>query len=143
MRTATDAVVTFFLDVDRRDWAAIRAGLADKVDVDYTSLFDGEPEQLDREELVARWRALLPGFDSTQHHLGPLATVAADDDRVTLECTVRAHHRIGEREWMVAGWYRLGVLRSAGAWRVGAITLHVISVEGDTGLPAEAADRAG
>jgi len=140
---ATDAAVTFFLDVDRRDWAAIRAGLADEVEVDYTELFGGRPERLPAEELVARWRALLPGFDSTQHHLGPPATVAGADDQATLECTVRAHHRIGAREWLVAAWYRLDLRRSSGVWRIAAITVHVISVEGDTGLPAEAAARAG
>lgn len=142
MSTAADAVVVFFLDVDRRDWAALRTAMADVLDVDYTSLSGGGPERLAADELLARWQALLPGFDATQHHLGPLATVAADADRVAMECTVRGHHRIDHREWMVAGRYRLGVRRSADGWRIEAIALHVSFIDGDDGLPAEATARA-
>jgi SnoaL-like protein len=138
-----DAVVVAFLAIDRRDWAAVRAGLTDEVDADYTSLSGGEPERIAADALLERWRALLPGFDATQHHLGPLAEVGRDgDDRVTLVCTVRGYHRIDRREWMVAGSYALGVERVAGSWRIAAITLHVGYVDGDLDLPAEATARA-
>ena len=62
------------------------------------------------DELVARWRALLPGFDATQHLLGPLA--AAGSRRPTrsgCECNVRGYHRLGGAAWMVAGRYESGV----------------------------------
>jgi hypothetical protein len=37
--SVADTVVRFFRAVDRRDWDAVRAGLANEVDTDYTSLF--------------------------------------------------------------------------------------------------------
>jgi hypothetical protein len=37
----------------------VRAGLADEVDTDYTSLFGGEAERLSADALVQRWRGLL------------------------------------------------------------------------------------
>ena len=123
--TPVETVVRFFHDVDRRDWDAVRAALADDVGTDYTSLFGGEAEEVAAGDLVARWRGLLPGFDATQHLLGPLtpaAGVAADV--VRLECNVRGYHRLGGAEWMVAGRYEIGVADPGATPRIAAITLH-------------------
>ncbi len=57
---------------------------------DYTSVFGGEPETVDGPELATRWRALLPGFDATQHFLGPLLPAGEN----TVECNVRGHHAL-------------------------------------------------
>lgn len=135
MSTA-DAVARFFRAVDRRDWAAVRAGLADEVATDYSSLFGTDPEQVAGDDLVAQWQGMLPGFDSTQHFLGPL--VAGDDG--TLECNVRGYHHLGEETWMVAGWY---VLTVAGDGRLAGITLHASYETGDRGLVEKASARAG
>jgi hypothetical protein len=132
-------IIRFFHDVDRTDWPAIRNGLTDRVDTDYTSLFGGAPERLAADELVARWRALLPGFDGTQHLLGPIAVITTDGDTATCECNVRAYHRLGGRVWMVAGRYTLAVH----AGRVAGIVLHTLYEEGDRGLVEEATERAG
>ncbi len=58
--------------IDRLDWPAVRQSFADRVTVDYRSL-NGEPAaEVKAEDLIAGWRALLPGFDATQHLLGPV-----------------------------------------------------------------------
>ena len=44
---------------------------------------------------------MLPGFDATQHFIGPLIETA--DDRY--ECNVRGYHHLDDETWMVAGWY--------------------------------------
>jgi hypothetical protein len=133
-----NAVAAFFHHVDRQDWAAVRAGLADAVDTDYTSLFGGVPERVDAGTLVSRWRGLLPGFDVTQHLLGPVAVIGTDGDTVTAECNVRAYHRLGEQVWMVAGRYTLTVT----AGRVAGIVLHTLYEEGSRQLIDEAGRRA-
>jgi hypothetical protein len=139
--SAAETVVRLLHDVDRRDWAAIRAGLADVVRCDYTSLFGGEVEELPADELVARWQGLLPGFDATQHLLGPLVPAADPPaDGVWLECNVRGYHRLGDREWLVAGRYRI---RVDGGTAVSGITLDTSYQSGDTGLPEEASRRLG
>lgn len=162
--TPTETVVRFFHDVDRHDWAAVRAGLSDVVDTDYTSLFGGAPEQLPADDLVARWRGLIPGFDITQHLLGPVVLSAddaggADDndpggkDERRLEANVRAHHRLagagleagvgaGAEEWMVAGRYAITARRDGPVWRVAAITLHTSYETGDRALVEQASARA-
>jgi SnoaL-like domain len=132
-------IIRFFHDVDRKDWPAIRNGLTDPLETDYTSLFGGEPERLAADEMVDRWRALLPGFDVTQHLLGPIAVTGSDGDAATCECNVRAYHRLGGRVWMVAGRYTLTVRGG----RVAGIVLHTLYEEGDRGLVEEATERAG
>ena len=135
MSTA-DAVLRFFRAVDRRDWPAVRAGLADEVATDYSSLFGTDPERVTGDDLVAQWQEMLPGFDATQHFLGQL--VAGDGD--TLECNVRGYHHLGEETWMVAGWYVLTVDSDG---RLAGITLHTSYEEGDRGLVDKARARAG
>jgi SnoaL-like protein len=131
--SAADAVVAFFHAVDDRDWPAVRAGLAEEVATDYTSLFGGEPERLAADALVERWRGLLPGFDATQHLLGPLVPSGT-----TVECNVRGYHHLDGRTWMVAGRYTLTLHGE----KVAGIVLHTAYQEGDKSLVEEATARA-
>lgn len=133
---ALSTVIRFFRAVDAREWDVVTALLADVVASDYTSLFAGEPESVSGAELATRWQALLPGFDATQHFLGPLLVSGPD----TVECNVRGYHVLGDEVWMVAGWYVLTVERGEGAApvRISGITL-VSSYE--TG-PRELVERA-
>ena len=131
-----NAVGRFFRAVDTRDWDTVVALLADTVATDCTSVFDGEPETLTGAALTTRWRGLLPGFDATQHFLGPLLSTAAD----TVACNVRAHHALDGDVWMVAGWYQLTVTRGDGPEPV-RITGIVIAKSYETG-PRELVERA-
>jgi hypothetical protein len=139
--SAADAVVRFFHAVDDRDWAAVRAGLTDEVTADYSSLFGGEPERLAAGELVARWQGLLPGFDGTQHLLGPLVITATGDD-ATVHANVRGYHHLDGSTWLVAGRYLLTLHRADGTWRVAGIVLHTTYQEGDRSLPELGTARA-
>lgn len=136
---ATQTVVSFFRAVDTRDWDTVEAILADRVTLDYTSLFDGEPEAVSNEEVVTRWRALLPGFDGTQHFLGTLVATSPG----TLEANVRGYHRLGGETWMVAGWYVLTTANGEdGSHRITGITLLVTYETGDRSLVELAHQRA-
>jgi len=53
------------LFADLRDWPRLERLLAPQVELDYTSLFGGQPAALERAALLAQWQALLPGFDAT------------------------------------------------------------------------------
>lgn len=92
--SATDAVARSFHAVDRRDWAAVRAGLGEEVATDYSSLFGTDPEQMSGDYLVAHWQGMLSGFDATQHFIGALVAGAAG----TLECNVRGYHLVRSAE---------------------------------------------
>ena len=70
-------------DVPRRgidlDWDRCPRLVAPVVDMDYTSLWGGEPERTAVDDLIAGWRAMAPGFDATP--APPRADRIADRDR--------------------------------------------------------------
>jgi hypothetical protein len=138
----TEDIVRFFHAVDDRDWAAVRSGLADPLDTDYTSLFGGEPERIGADALVDRWRALLPGFDGTQHFLGPIVVTPTGADAARADCDVRGYHHLDGATWMVAGRYTLTLRRTGGGWLVAGIVLRTTYQDGDRTLTEKATDRA-
>lgn len=132
------AVGRFFRAVDTRDWDTVARLLADEVDLDYTSVFGGEPERVAGPELVARWRGLLPGFDATQHFVAPLLATAED----VLEGNVRGYHHLDGDTWMVAGWYRITLSATPGGGRIAGITLTEAYETGSRDLVERAQQRA-
>lgn len=143
-----DTLVDLVHAIDRLDWDGVRAAFADELDLDYTSLSGGEPERLAADELVARWRALLPGFDSTQHLLGPVRErTGGEAGSAEVEAHVRAYHRVDEVTdpgplWIVAGNYVVTLARSGAGWRIAGLTLQTYYQDGNLDLPATATDRA-
>lgn len=90
---AGGVLVRLVHSVDRLDWRGARETFADELTVDYTSLSGGEVERLPADDLLSRWRELLPGFDATQHLLGPVrVTAGADEARV--DAHVRGYHHL-------------------------------------------------
>lgn len=137
------AVLTRMLHaIDDLDWDGVRACLADEVRTDYTELFGGEAETLSADELVRRWKGLVPGFDATQHMTGP-CLVDEGEDGLVARTHVRAYHRIGDAVWGVHGHYVVPLERTPAGWRITGITLRMFYQEGDLVLPARAAERAG
>jgi hypothetical protein len=62
-------------------------------------------------DMMAGWRVLLPGFDSTQRLTGPIL-VESKGGTATARCAVTALHRIGEAFWTMRGHYRMALARS-------------------------------
>lgn len=137
MTSRHTAIHLFFRAVDARDWDAVTATLADRVSLDYTSLFGGDPETLPAGEVTVRWRGLLPGFDATMHFLGPLV-----EDSDTVQCNVRGYHHLDGETWMVAGWYTLDVTDAGGQVRIRGITLETAYEDGSRELVDRAHRRA-
>jgi hypothetical protein len=141
----SDTVTSLLHGVDTLDWTRVRGALTDEVRIDYTSLFGGSPARIAADQLIVNWRALLPGFDATQHIIGPVIVRQAGE-RAEAETTVRGYHRVkgadGGDIWMVAGRYDMQLEQSGGRWRIAAITLSTYYQEGNLALPAVAQGRA-
>ncbi|PZS32931.1 MAG: hypothetical protein DLM58_08950 [Pseudonocardiales bacterium] len=133
------AIHRFFRAVDARDWDTASQLLADQVSIDYTSVFGGEPERVAGGEIVQRWRDLLPGFDATQHFLGPLLGTGEG----VVECNVRGFHHLDGGTWMVAGWYTLTLAEDDGRVRIAGIDLAESYETGSRDLVERARQRAG
>lgn len=84
---ATTAIVRFFRGIDTGDWDVVRSLLADQVTLDYVSVFGGEVETVPAKDVIVRWKAMLPGFDASQHFLGQLTEVDG-----TVQGNVRGYH---------------------------------------------------
>lgn len=131
-------LTTLLYAIDRLDWRTVRACFADEIYLDYTDLFGGEPGSVGADELVGQWRAVLPGFDATQHLHGPILLTEAGETGVRADAHVRGYHRLGEQVWAVHGHY-VAWLRDA---KIISLQLQVFYQEGDTGLAALATERA-
>lgn len=127
--------------IDARDWAAVRARLADRVTTDYRSLFGGTVVEQDADALVDGWRRLLGPLDATQHLLGPVQ-VEATADGARLAMHVRAEHIAhgleGGETWTVVGHYRVTVR----GHEVTAIALDSLYQSGNRALLRAAGARA-
>jgi hypothetical protein len=126
---------------DAREWPELRRLFAQTVHVDYTSLFGGTAVAVAGDDLMMGWRAFLPGFDATQHLLGPVL-VETTDDRAIARTHVRATHRIADHVWVVGGRWVIVLAREGAAWRIAAMTFELAYQEGDTSLPDQARERA-
>lgn len=135
-------ILDLFHAVDALGWERVSAALADRVEIDYTSLFGGEASTSTREEVVESWMGIVPGFDATQHLLGPIRIDEGGEDRAVAEAHVRAYHYLEGSVWMVAGHYRIGLTRKDAAWRIDGIHLGVFCQEGGPDLLSRAQERA-
>jgi hypothetical protein len=124
--------------IDRLDWPEVRRCFADQVRIDYTELSGGEPETLAADDLIARWRGLLPGFDATQHMTGPVLHTRDERPGLRADAHVRAYHRLTGETWAVHGHY----LARIADGKITELTLQVFYQEGDLDLPATATQRA-
>jgi hypothetical protein len=134
-------ILDLFHAVDALDWDRVKTALDDRVEVDYRSLFGGEATTPARDELIESWQGIVPGFDATQHLLGPLRIEERGTD-ASAETHVRAYHYLEESVWMVAGHYRIALKRRDAGWRVAGIRLDVFYQEGGPDLLARAQERA-
>ena len=133
--------------VDDRDWDGLDGLLGDVVEVDYTSLWGGEPEKVARDVLIGRWRNLLGKLDATQHVFTNILPEISGDTATATANVVAVHRRAvptGGHLWTVGGSYHIRLARSGGAWRIESITLKAAWTDGNiaimTGSEAEASE---
>ncbi|TBW54649.1 nuclear transport factor 2 family protein [Marinobacter halodurans] len=139
-----NAVQHFFAAVDASDWDAAQALMTNPFHLDYSS-FGGDPgADLDPADILASWKAILPGFDATHHQLGPLA-IEVKENTATVHVTVIATHRIagaeGGETWTVYGDYELTLVNENG-WLHSSNTFNVKFIAGNAELPVLAQTRA-
>jgi hypothetical protein len=133
--------------IDARRWADLQKLFASELQVDWTSLFGGEPQRLKREELVGNWRQMLPGFTHTTHLIGP-PTIALSGEGAQASASVVAWHFIkepgleGKDLWLAGGTYEIDFAKLSGAWRITAMTLARAWSNGNQDLPQLARERA-
>src|ERR687891_462811 len=81
--------------VDDLDWDTVRASFTTEIATDYTSPWGGQPETLTADQLVVWWQRVAPGYDATQHLIGPVVVTVADELSAARTTNVRAYHHVG------------------------------------------------
>lgn len=133
-RTAVAAMTAL---VDLRDWERLRRLFAERLLLDYTSLWGGQPQDLSRDELLAQWQAMLPGFDATMHELGQVS-VSIVGDGATVAAPVTATHLLAGEAWIVGGRYLASLERRDDAWAIAALAYANEWERGDRALAEKA-----
>jgi hypothetical protein len=127
--------------VDVRMLDATLPLFASPVRVDFTSLWGGVAADMAPVDLIAGWKALIPGFDATWHELGRIES-RIGTDAATAACPVNARHWLGTEVWRVAGTYEFE-LRRAGRWQVSLMRFILAGETGNRGLTDLARSRTG
>lgn len=133
-----DALRRMLVALDRLEWDEARAYLADQVRVELISESGGEPETLAADDLIARWRGVLPGFDVTQYLASP--PVVTDDEPAgsLVDTDIAGYHHLGDDFWTVYGHCTARIEDD----KITELTFKVSSQQGDADLVAAAAERA-
>jgi hypothetical protein len=136
----TDVVNSVGTFADLRQWSQLQQLFADEVRVDYTSLFGGEVQNISSQQLMSQWQSVLPGFDATQHLISN-HQITIDGDKATVIAYVRATHKLGDRMWVVGGYYVDKLVKTDDGWKVTAIQYNALYEEGDRSLVEQAAAK--
>ncbi len=140
-QAVADVVARLGMAVDQGDWPAARACFSEELDTDYTSLTGGEPSRIRADDLVAAWTAMLTPLDAIQHLLGP-AVVDMDGETAVCRRSAQVTHVFGAERWVIGGWYRYRLERSAGGWVIAGAMFMLQWQEGDGGVMERAAAAA-
>jgi hypothetical protein len=129
------------LAVDLADYSLAERAFAPEIVIDYTSLWGGEPATMTPAELMAAWRAIVPGFDATWHQLSDVAATVAGEE-ASARAFVDGRHWIGEQVWRPVGEYHWRLRKHGGRWKVTHMTFRMTEEIGDRGLAQQAMERA-
>ncbi|GAB3831997.1 nuclear transport factor 2 family protein [Dactylosporangium cerinum] len=131
-----ETVNAIFDLVDAKDWAAVRALIADEVDVDVTSLGGGEPARITGDQLVAGWETGLHARKRSWHLVGHHRLRVADDAATAAVLLKgyawnRLDEELGSGMWEVWGTYHLSFERAETGWKMNRFQLDVSATNGD------------
>ena len=124
----------------------VRSAFTDTVWLDYTSLNGGEPGTIAANAMVDAWKGVLPGFETTHHHVTPVMTTRSTDGfRVILNGT--ATHRLasdyGDSLWTIGGYYEADLVKEAEVWKIARFTFIATWGSGNRDLLRLAQERVG
>lgn len=139
IKTIIESVGTL---ADSGNFESLEGLYAEEVEVDYTSLTEGEIELKSAQKLMTEWASVLPGFDLTRHELSNIK-VNVEGDKATARADVTADHYLDDMFWQVKGDYLYKLEKIDGAWR---ITSHKFNSKEETGTRdvfAPAIEKAG
>jgi SnoaL-like domain len=140
-----DALMTYATGIDSRDWTLYRSLFTEEIDIDFSS-WSGDPGgTMKADDWVAGVKAVISGFDGTQHLLANEVITLNGDEAVVVPY-MQAHHYLnldGEHHLQsIGGYYRHLMVRTIDGWKSRSCTLTITWEKGDRGIFEIATKRA-
>lgn len=132
-----DVFMLYASSVDRCDWLRLQSVFTDEIERDLSSLTGKLSENINSEQHVDECRSTLPGFDSTQHFLLNNDISIHGDQAKAIVYLIADHTLIEEgvqRQFTLRGFYTFRFIRIDANWKICAMTLTVLSTQGDQNI---------
>jgi hypothetical protein len=125
------------INLDARDWGAVRGLFTDEVYSDRTSLFGGEPVTLGADEFVEGWRQSLDNLDAV-NHLVANHVITLEGDKAKCAANMQGvhvfHNPSGDDMWNVGGRHDYQLQRTAAGWRIAGLTFTISWATGNMNI---------
>lgn len=139
-----DHIHRYAIGIDLRKWDLFRSLFADEVDIDYSS-YSGRPaSKMSADDWVGACKAMLPGFDATQHQFSNFL-IELDGDEAVATLYMQAEHfianRDGDNSHTLGGYYTHNLRRVADGWEIYKAKYDVLWSRGNRHVYQLAAER--
>jgi 3-phenylpropionate/cinnamic acid dioxygenase small subunit len=124
----SDVQLRYATGIDMRDWTLYRSCFTDDLEIDFTSVFGGEPRRVKADRWVETVRRTISGLKATQHMITNHVITLADDE-ATCVAYVQARHHLpndtGGGDQTMFGYYTNRFARTPDGWKIRACKLTV------------------
>jgi hypothetical protein len=136
-----EKVNELFLKTDARDWPAVKAVFAGKVNFDMSSLTGDAPVELTPDEIAGAWEKGLAPLEAVHHQTGNYV-IRVDGSRATAFCYGTASHYLptksGNNVRKFVGSYDFELARENGQWKITSFKFNFKYMDGNPDLEKEA-----
>ena len=132
-----EVLTDLFVATDRRDWAGVKACLADEVLFDMSSLGGPPAARTAGADIAASWEKGLAPLTAIHHQAGNFRVWLRGDDADAFCYGIALHYRpnaSGRNTRTFVGSYDFGLRRSEGRWRIARFKFEAKWIEGNLDL---------
>ncbi|MBX9646647.1 MAG: nuclear transport factor 2 family protein [Xanthobacteraceae bacterium] len=139
------AIVSYGLSFDRRDWALQRALFLDEIEMDFSASIGAGLTTMKADDWVAGVRPFFEALPATQHIAYPLKMEITGDEAYVVSLLHAQHYlpnKMGEPVQRMVGWYENWLVRSVESWKFRKMVQHIDWNEGNWWIFEKAAGTA-
>lgn len=119
-----NVVSRFLIEVDDRNWGAVREVMTDPFHADFSSLTGSPAMDATPEKFTEVWDSILSRSDGSQHQIGN-QIVEIDGAHARFRCHVTASHYVadgsGGKIESIMGSYRIPLVRTDHGWKLAGV----------------------
>ena len=131
-----EAVTTLFVSIDNRDWGTVRSAFDENV-LFNTTLTEGNPEILSRDQIIGDWQEGLECLEAIHHQVGNFLVRFHENEAIVF-CYGIAYHYLTNRSnrntKLFVGSYDIRLTSKDGGWKITAFAFTSKFVAGNLKL---------